>query len=56
VQLRNADPAQFPEQARFAALKTGGMLDSPNDAAAKVLGYLARPDFGSQPIGDVRDA
>ncbi len=56
VQLRNADPAQFPEQARFAALKTAGMLDSPNDAAAKVLGYLARPDFGSQPIGDVRDA
>jgi NAD(P)-dependent dehydrogenase (short-subunit alcohol dehydrogenase family) len=55
LQLRTADPAIFPEQARFAALKTGGMLDMPAEAAAKVLGYLARPDFGSNVIGDVRD-
>jgi benzil reductase ((S)-benzoin forming) len=54
VQLRSADPARFPEQARFAALKTGGLLDSPAEAAAKVLAYLARPDFGSQPVADVR--
>lgn len=54
VQLRSADPALFPEQARFAALKNGGLLDSPADAAAKVLAYLGRPDFGSEPVGDVR--
>ncbi len=56
IQLRGADPQTFPEQARFAALKSGGLLDTPEDAATKVLAYLARPDFGSNPIGDVRDA
>jgi NAD(P)-dependent dehydrogenase (short-subunit alcohol dehydrogenase family) len=56
VQLRGADPARFVEQARFAQLKTDGHLDSPDAAAAKVLTYLARPDFGFQPVGDVRDA
>jgi len=55
-QLRNADPKRFGEQARFAALKSSGLLDSPSQAAAKVLGYLQRADFGQQPIGDVRDA
>jgi NAD(P)-dependent dehydrogenase (short-subunit alcohol dehydrogenase family) len=56
VQLRSADPEAFPERARFVGLKTGGQLDSPATAAAKVLAYLARADFGSQPVGDVRDA
>ncbi len=55
-QLRGADPARFPEQARFAALKTAGLLDSPADAAAKVLAFLARPDFGQNVTADVRDA
>lgn len=56
VQLRGADPAQFPEQARFAALKAAGQLDTPAQAAVKVLRYLARDDFGSNPVADVRDA
>jgi len=56
VQLRSADPAIFPEQARFEGLKVGGLLDSPAAAAAKVLAYLARPDFGQNPVADVRDA
>jgi benzil reductase ((S)-benzoin forming) len=56
VQLRAADPAQFTSHATFVALKAQGQLDSPAQAAAKVLAYLARPDFGSNPIGDVRDA
>ncbi len=56
VQLRNADPAAFPERERFVGLKTGGQLDSPDAAAAKVLAVLQRADFGSQPVGDVRDA
>lgn len=56
VQLRGADPAQFPEQARFAAMKDEGRLDSPAQAAAKLLSYLARPDFGANPVADVRDA
>jgi NAD(P)-dependent dehydrogenase (short-subunit alcohol dehydrogenase family) len=54
VQLRSADPALFPERARFLALKNDGLLDSPATAAAKVLRALARPDFGSEPVTDVR--
>lgn len=56
VQLRTADPAGFPEQRRFIEFKVGGALMSPDEAAAKLLAYLQRADFGSQPIADVRQA
>jgi benzil reductase ((S)-benzoin forming) len=55
VQLRSADPALFADRERFVAFKTSGQLDSPAAAAAKVLAYLDRPTYGSQPVGDVRD-
>jgi benzil reductase ((S)-benzoin forming) len=55
VQLRNADPATFSERDLFAGMKAEGRLDSPASAAAKVLAYLDRADFGSSPVGDVRD-
>jgi benzil reductase ((S)-benzoin forming) len=55
LQLRSADPALFAEAARFAALKSEGRLDSADAAAAKVLAWLDRADFGSNPVGDVRD-
>jgi benzil reductase ((S)-benzoin forming) len=55
VQLRGGDPSAFPEQARFASYKAEGRLDSPDSAAAKVLAYLDRADFGSQPVADVRE-
>ncbi len=55
VQLRGANGADFPDQGNFRQLKETGMLSSPQDAAAKVLAYLARPDFGAQPVADVRD-
>jgi NAD(P)-dependent dehydrogenase (short-subunit alcohol dehydrogenase family) len=56
VQLRQADRQVFPEGERFGQLKSGGSLDAPDTAAAKVLRYLDRPDFGAQVIADVRDA
>jgi benzil reductase ((S)-benzoin forming) len=56
VQLRGADPAAFPDHDAFVQMKSGGRLDSPADAAAKVIAYLQRADFGQQPVGDVRDA
>ena len=56
VQLRAGDPAGFPEKAYFVGLKEKAQLTSADDAAARVLAYLARPDFGSQVIADVRDA
>lgn len=54
--LRTADGAGFPDQQRFLELYDKGQLTSPEDAAKKVLTYLARADFGETPVADVRDA
>ena len=56
AQLRGADRTRFPEGERFAAFKAQGQLDSPAQAAAKVLRVLARADFGDEVITDVRAA
>ncbi len=55
VQLRSADAAQFPDRAAFESMKTQGVLTSVHDAASRVLDYMLRKDFGSNPVGDVRD-
>ena len=54
VTLRSADVAVFPDQGRFAGLKTNGQLTSPADAAASVLAWLGRADFGAEAVADVR--
>jgi benzil reductase ((S)-benzoin forming) len=54
--LRASDAQGFPDHGRFVELKEKGRLNSPADAAALVLAYLARADFGSNPVADVRDA
>ena len=56
VQLRGADAAAFPDRGNFEQLKRGGQLSSPQEAAARILAYLARPDFGADPVADVRQA
>ncbi len=56
VQLRGADATLFPERERFQAIQQAGGLDSPAEAAAKLLAYMNRADFGKNPVGDVRDA
>ncbi|RVU46153.1 SDR family NAD(P)-dependent oxidoreductase [Rubrivivax rivuli] len=55
LRLRSADPAVFPEVVRFRGLKDGGHLDSPPEAAAKLLRALDRADYGDQPVSDVRE-
>ena len=55
VQLRSADATLFPDIGNFIGLKEKGMLTSPAEAAARVLAVLARADFGSNPVADVRD-
>jgi benzil reductase ((S)-benzoin forming) len=55
VQLRGADARQFPDIGNFIGMKDRGALSSPSEAAAKVLAFLARADFGSNPVADVRD-
>ncbi|MBS0468326.1 MAG: SDR family NAD(P)-dependent oxidoreductase [Proteobacteria bacterium] len=56
VQLRSASAAEFPDVQSFSALQSGGMLTSPQATAHRVLAWLARADFGSNPVADVRDA
>lgn len=55
VQLRSADSSNFPDQASFLGLKASGSLALPDEAARRLLAYLARPDFGANPVADVRD-
>jgi NAD(P)-dependent dehydrogenase (short-subunit alcohol dehydrogenase family) len=55
AQLRGADATAFPDQGSFARLKANHQLSSPDEAAARVLAYLARPQFGADPVGDIRD-
>jgi benzil reductase ((S)-benzoin forming) len=55
VQLRGADPSRFPERATFEGLKQKGHLTAPGEAAARVLAFLQRADFGDNPVADVRD-
>ncbi len=56
VQLRSANGEGFPEQGNFVRLKEAGQLTSSRDAAARVIAYLGRADFGASPVADVRDA
>jgi NAD(P)-dependent dehydrogenase (short-subunit alcohol dehydrogenase family) len=55
-ELRASDPAGFPDIEQFKQLKASGQLATPDAAAARVLAYLARADFGANPVADVRDA
>jgi benzil reductase ((S)-benzoin forming) len=54
LQLRGADAKSFPDREAFVQLKSGGKLDSPAAAAAKVIAYLKRVDFGANAVADVR--
>lgn len=55
VQMRDADPRRFPDRERFVELHQQGLLTSPEQAAARVLAWLERPDFGDPVVADVRD-
>ena len=55
VQLRSASDALFPDRAGFVGMHRGGQLSAPADAASRVLAFLARPDFGRNPVADIRD-
>jgi len=55
VHLRQGDPKEFPDIGNFVSMKENGVLATPEEAARRVLAYLARADFGSNPVGDIRD-
>lgn len=51
-----AAAGDFPEHANFVRLKESRSLSSPEEAARRVLAWLARPDFGANVVADVREA
>jgi benzil reductase ((S)-benzoin forming) len=55
VQLRQADARDFPDIGTFIGLKDKGALSTPSEAAGKILAFLARDDFGVNPVADIRD-
>ena len=56
TQLRSAPTEAFPDVERFAQLKATGALTSAEEAGARVLAWLERPDFGQNVLADVRHA
>jgi benzil reductase ((S)-benzoin forming) len=54
--IRTTDPTKFPSHQAFVEYKRDGHLLTPEAGAARVLAYLARQDFGANPVADVRDA
>ncbi|SCK23410.1 SDR family NAD(P)-dependent oxidoreductase [Vogesella sp. LIG4] len=54
AEIRSADPSAFPGRPRFEALKADGELTTPEAAAARIVGYLDSPAFGSQSVLDIR--
>ncbi|HEX2546187.1 MAG TPA: SDR family NAD(P)-dependent oxidoreductase [Ramlibacter sp.] len=54
VQMRSADSARFPDKDKFVGMKENGALSSPDQAAARLLAFLERPDFGSNVVTDAR--
>jgi benzil reductase ((S)-benzoin forming) len=53
--IRNTDPSKFPAHQAFVEYKRDSHLLTPEAGAARVLAYLARADFGTNPVADVRD-
>lgn len=47
--------ADFPSIERFRQLKAQGGLMAPEEAAARIVAYLDRDDFGARPIDDLRE-
>jgi benzil reductase ((S)-benzoin forming) len=54
VHMRGADAQEFPDRGVFVGMKDQGALTSPAQAASRVLALLQRPDFGANPVTDVR--
>lgn len=52
--IRATPDAHFPMRERFVELKQTGTLVAPEDCARGLVDYLLAPDFGSEPVDDLR--
>lgn len=53
--IRASDPKDFPGLSRFVSMHEEGQLASPAETAAKILRYIARDDFGTTVLDDIRN-
>lgn len=49
------ESVRFPNAGHFAELHQDRALVSPADSAAQILTYLNSPDFGNEPVTDIRN-
>ena len=54
-EIRACSDAQFPLRPRFVDLKNRGQLASPEQTGTSTVAYLLGPEFGRQPLVDLRD-
>lgn len=54
TQLRESDERSFPTLSRFKEFKATGQLAAPGEAAARLITFLERKDFGAVAVADVR--
>lgn len=55
VQLRGADPHAFAARQVFEGFHSQGVLDTPEQAASKVIELLLSARFGADAVADVRE-
>lgn len=53
--IRQADEERFPSRARFVQLHESGSLTLPHEAAGQLLRLLEDPEYGKDPVMDIRD-
>ena len=54
AEVRDSDERTFPTLPRFKEFKATGQLLAPGEAAARLLAFLERKDFGAMAVADVR--
>ena len=54
AEIRATSDDRFPDRHRFEALKRDGKLRLPDDAARELVDALLAPDFGEEPVADLR--
>lgn len=55
ARIRTSDANQFPDLPRFVDMHRKNQLLSPTAAAARILTYLNREDFGTTVVDDIRN-
>ncbi|MEJ0002854.1 MAG: SDR family oxidoreductase [Pararobbsia sp.] len=55
TEIRSTSLERMPMREKFDALKRDGLLDTPEHAARKLVGYLLNEAFGQAPVADTRE-